>query len=658
MKKTIGHSCSLVLCTLLGLASVKAQNSSVAGESPRFAVISDTHFGNQMGEGPMVKVPRALRNLMSKSPRIDAIFVCGDLTDWGRAGQYDQFMSVFNDTTIIPKSVKTYYMMGNHDNFSENAVENYKKLGQPLHQFIDIKGYPFITVSLNGGGSNDYNEESLAFLAEKLKEAATRYPGKPIFVFTHVPPANTVYGSCREEGSWGTEKLNKVLNAYPQAIVFAGHSHFPLSDPRSINQRYFTSINDGSVTYSEVENGIVSEGIHPEAYDNVTEGLIITVDKQSNVNLQRWDTYNNEEILPAWNIRAPHDGKNFAYANRTGGEAPRFTAGASVKVTDIQTESCRVSFPEAKDDEVVHRYLVEIVTSQGEVANSTSQFSGYFLNSKKPKSFTVNFLGIPSGSTLTARVTAIDSYGNTSEPIQSTSFQTPAYIPAKGSKCPKADLLDVHFSKNGKAHDASKQKNNILAGSIPPAVDKLNPYNYPAAGFNGSGSCFYRVDYDAQPAMKKAFTDGFTFETLYSPNSTNNLCMMSAQEGGGAGLEQASGGQLLFYAHVGGSYKTIRSSIKAIPGKYYHIIAIYDKQANRLKMYVNGMLAGETDAKGEFGFPNNVDARWIAIGGDAHAGNNTQFPLNGKVVIARMYSHPVCRDEVFRMSEAVKNKKF
>ena len=30
--------------------------------------------------------------------------------------------------------------------------------------------------------------------------------------------------------------LNRVLNEYPQAIVFAGHSHYPVGDPRSIHQ--------------------------------------------------------------------------------------------------------------------------------------------------------------------------------------------------------------------------------------------------------------------------------------------------------------------------------------------------------------------------------------------------------------------------------------
>lgn len=40
---------------------------------PRFAVMCDLHFGNQKGEGPLVKVPQALRHLLSKGS-IDALF--------------------------------------------------------------------------------------------------------------------------------------------------------------------------------------------------------------------------------------------------------------------------------------------------------------------------------------------------------------------------------------------------------------------------------------------------------------------------------------------------------------------------------------------------------------------------------------------------------
>lgn len=50
----------------------------------------------------MVKVPKALKNLLAKQPRIDAIFVVGDISDYGQEHQDDMVLKVFNDTTIVP----------------------------------------------------------------------------------------------------------------------------------------------------------------------------------------------------------------------------------------------------------------------------------------------------------------------------------------------------------------------------------------------------------------------------------------------------------------------------------------------------------------------------------------------------------------------------
>lgn len=624
---------------------------------PRFAVISDTHFGNSWNEGPMVKVPKALKNLISKSPRIDAIFICGDLTDWGKPEQYKLFQQVFDDRSIVPADLPVYVMMGNHDNYADNALQNYLVLNQPYHQLIDIKGYPFITTSMNGGGWNDYAPEEVAALAQNLKIASEKYPGKPIFVFTHVPPKNTVYGTCDGEGGWGSNILTATLSKYPQVIIFGGHSHFPVGDPRSIHQGVFTTVNDGSTTYSEIEPGVVNEGIHPDKAGYVTEGCIVNVDKDMNVEIERWDTYRNEEMLPRWTVKAPHDGSQFVYtSDRTGGEAPKWTAGSTVTVSDVQNEGCKVTFPQAVDDENVHHYVVELV-SNGSVVAKHSIFSGFYLNSDMPETLTVKMEGVPDGLTMTARVIAWDSYKNTSEPLESEPFTTVAYEPDPGTEKPVADLFDIQFNKNGQATDISERHINVRSGSSVPTTYLNETYNLWTASFAGSNSSFYRVDYAEDEAIKNAFSNGFTFEVFYKTNNTSNVCPMSAQESGGAGIEQASGGQIQFYCHVGGSYKTLKSSVTVETGKFYHVVAVYDKAAAKTRIYVNGSPAGEMNASGNFGFPSKTDAHWIAIGGDANPSGNAQFALNGDVMVARMYGKAVDRDEVYWMYKELKDRR-
>ena len=625
------------------------QKGDTTYPTPRFAVISDVHFGNDMGEGPMIKVPKALKNLIAKEPRIDAIFVAGDISDYGQSHQYDLALKVFNDTTIVPANLPVYFLMGNHDHYGgKKSYENYFKLGQPLHQYIDIKGYPFITISMSGTSSNSYSEKDLDYLARSMKNASQRYPGKPIFVFVHVPPQNTVYGTQPRDGGWGTTKFEPILSNYPQAVVFAGHSHFPVGDPRSIHQDKYTSVNDGSTTYSEVEPGVVNEGIHPDRYDYITEGLIVNVDRGSNIEIERWDTYNDEEIKPRWYIEAPHDGSKFLYRNRTGGSAPQFRPDARVCVSEIQDEGCSVSFPQAADDEVVHHYRVEIICN-GESVLTNHTFSGFYRNSRMPRTLEVHFQGIPNGSKLKVRVTAIDSYDNASAPIESDEFVTAPYKPGAKTKKPKADLLDIRFGPEGKAKDVSPQHLDIETGSTVPITYKNDTYKRWAAQFNGSGKCYYKIDYSQNEKLKKAFQNGYTLELLYKPNSTGNMCPFSAQESGGTGIEQASGGGISFFAHIGGGYKEVKSAMTATPGKYYHVVAVYDKNAEKTRIYVNGSPAGERNAEGSFKFPNDIKAQWIGIGGDANGKGTAQFSLNGEVMIARIYSKPVSRDEVYWM---------
>lgn len=619
---------------------------------PRFAVISDLHFGNDEGEGPMVKVPQALRHLLSK-PGLDALFICGDLTDGGEATQYEQLRQVFSDPDIVPQDLPVYFLTGDHDNYDPDGQAHFATLGQPLYDFIDIKGYPFIKLGMKGDrGYDGYSDEDRAFLEESLERAARNYPDRPIFVFTHVPAYGTVYGSCPGEGGWGTQLLTDILEKYPQVVIFSGHSHFPLGDPRSIAQGDFTSINLGSTTYSELEPDVVDEGIHPDRYAYVTEGVIVTADRASNLTVERWDTYNDEEILPRWTIAAPHDGTQFTYADHDGGKAPWFDADATITVSDITENGCTVTFPQAQDDEVVHHYVVEVVDANGKVVNSNRRFSGFYLNSHQPQSISVDFSGVPSGSELTARVRGIDSYDNASEPLTSAPFRTSTYEPDPSVTAPEAALFDLVWADDGTATDVSPLANPVIKGSKTPDMEYDEARNRTYPHFDGDGTKFYRIDYASQPAMKTAFLNGFTFEAVYTPDNTSNMCVVSGQQAGCAGIEQGSGGTIQFFANVGGNQYILSSTVTAVPGQTYHVVATYDAAAGQTCIYVNGQPAGTLSTPGEMTFPSDEDTHWVAIGGDtSNSDEHVDYPLSGSIAVARMYDKAVSRDEAYRMYE-------
>lgn len=164
--------------------------------------------------------------------------------------------------------------------------------------------------------------------------------------------------------------------------------------------------------------------------------------------------------------------------------------------------------------------------------------------------------------------------------------------------------------------------------------------------FTGESLSFYSISYAGNATLQSAFQRAFSFETVYRPADTRNVCVMSAQESGGAGIEQAYGGNIRFYAYVGGSYKVLKGTVDAEPGKAYHVVATYDAAAGKTCLYVNGKPVGEMEAVGTLTFPASTAAHWIAIGGDAAPGSYVQYALKGEVARARMYSHGLSRDEV------------
>lgn len=430
-----------------------------------FAVISDVHVGNNSGAGYKVKIPQALQHLTGHG-KLDAMAVVGDLTDNGRTGQYQEFVQYFGSEQNILNPIDNFlFMMGNHDNYDSNGQSNYKSglksfngnRNYPLDQYVLIKGYPFITISQRGSANNDDNVSNgttsypstvVNTLKRYLKQAVADAPGKPIFIFTHVAPRWTCYSSWGdlEGAAWAMKVLNPVLNDYPQAVVFCGHSHYPLGDPRSIHQganpnstrkNYYTVINTASTTYSEINPGAVNAGIHPEGYAYVTEGMILVEQPNGDIEIRRYDTYRNVEIDPEhrWIIKAPFDGSQFQYADirdkddnpnnvplRDGLPAPAFYKSAELTL-DVYPEDVKITFPQATDNECVFRYKVRILNGETEV-QSAFVFSQFYLTTDMPQTLSYTVEGLAGGTKYTAEVIAYDSWDNQSVPLSAT-FTTP-----------------------------------------------------------------------------------------------------------------------------------------------------------------------------------------------------------------------------------------
>ncbi|MDR2642331.1 MAG: hypothetical protein LBC74_06015, partial [Planctomycetaceae bacterium] len=205
------------------------------------------------------------------------------------------------------------------------------------------------------------------------------------------------------------------LEKYPQVVVFNGHTHTPVGDQRMIFQDKYTAINDGSMYYCCVEKNEVSNGITPEGSNDVQEGIIVNVQDEDKFNVERWDLRRNVAYQP-WNV----DWKKKNYKNQNDKTPPRFESGVKPKV-NLSGSGALVTYPQAKDNDAVFRYLIEIKDGNNVIA-SYKQFSQFYLTIQQPDKLTIEFANLPKGKQLTASVKALDVFNNESTAIISENF--------------------------------------------------------------------------------------------------------------------------------------------------------------------------------------------------------------------------------------------
>lgn len=415
--------------------SVAVTNNYASSEwydYPCFGVISDIHTGHTTEEGYLVKLPRVLRNLSKHEPKIRNLFVIGDLADHCYEAEYKEMMNIFRDATILDPSIQVTFIRGNHDNFRSDGATLFKNIvGQNYNDYQDIQGYPFISMGSDASdyrGTECYNDASESWLKACLADAADKYPNKPIFVFQHILPVNTVVGSYTNDAlaAYATG-LDEMFAPYPQVVDFSGHTHLSIYDPHQIYQLRYTAVNDGGertnwlLTHSPKD---VSE--HATIEESVTEGLVCHFDKDKNFIMERWNTALNKHYAGDWTVFYPFDETNFKYKGRTGGESPWWSSGATLAVTNMSSSSCKISFPQALDDEEVYRYLIDVCNSAGtKVISTINQFSLLNRNAEFESGLTIPLSSLPSGTQLTAKVVALDGFDQQS-PALTAVFTLPA----------------------------------------------------------------------------------------------------------------------------------------------------------------------------------------------------------------------------------------
>ncbi len=432
-----------------------------------FGAISDIHIGNSgcgRDTGYFKKALTQLAALAEKNGHpLDAVIGVGDLTDnYGKdeavkareiAGVKESYEAIFD-----PERVPFVFVAGNHDHDFVRAggaglplammiekmgnTEAYTQYDLPCadsengsrHAKIGAYHFVFVEPITTGcDGADDtgakFKTETLTWLDETLAEITENAPEQYVFVMTHPMVWGTVYGSelLTRNTYWYTKNIRSVLEKYPQVVVFGGHLHFPLNDPRSIMQTSFTAMGCGSVNYMAIENGgyehMISMCVTEDRLD-FSQGLLCEVDALGALRIIRMDFRHETAIGAPWMLPCPTaDGAHLRLYGKNRAEKNTAPILSEMNITFGETTEAGTEailhFNAAKDDEFAHHYVIDM-TRNGEALKTLKILSDFYLHGDPAdmKPIWEESLGHYTAGTYEVTLQAIDSWGAVSEKLK------------------------------------------------------------------------------------------------------------------------------------------------------------------------------------------------------------------------------------------------
>lgn len=217
---------------------------------------------------------------------------------------------------------------------------------------------------------------------------------------------------------------------------------------------------------------------------------------------------------------------------------------------------------------------------------------------------------------------------------------------------PAADLLDLDYV-GGKPVDRSPRAHAIAAGNAPIAVDAA--LGAEVATFTGSSAQGSRIPWSDGDYAKTE--DGFAIESVVRvPQITTERDMISNTQSAGQGLEMLPGTQPgkvspELWVRVGGKYVVARAENAVTAGKWSHVVATYDAASGALRVFVDGREAGSAVAAGGGKVQNpSGAARAFVVGGDISSSGTVEYPFEGVIQTAKVFSEPLAAATVERLA--------
>ena len=332
----------------------------------KIGVITDTHVGKTKESCARVKLAYEL--FREQSP--DLIVNVGDIADLYYPTGYVAYRECVEEAYAgVPaeKRPKELFVYAGHDvlfykpgvrlhvESGPEVAANVKrllKIPNDLFAEGEVNGFPYVVVPQFGYFAKSSKADEERF--EKMVADAVRsHPGKPVFVFTHVPARGTV----RRGNGW--ESTRRILNPYPQVVCFTGHVHGSLLEERSIWQGEYTSVSAGCL-----QNwGPSLPGSTPPRMQNY--GALVVDVFSDRILFHRFDVRDRKEPGKPWCVPWPFDPATAPYrpaVRRTSVPAPNFAGNEEIKIEpDAKPfRNLAFSFPCVPSDPHPFAYRIEL----------------------------------------------------------------------------------------------------------------------------------------------------------------------------------------------------------------------------------------------------------------------------------------------------------
>ena len=382
----------------------------------RLIVFTDTHNENE-NLADAIDTSYALFDNDPVYKGVDGFFGLGDFSSIGTESDYENYAKTLNEH--VREETVCITVCGNHEFKHDNYEEMFEKyFPHGLNTVTEIKGFTCISFSGEKMLTEwTFTPSSTKWLSDEIHKAEEAAEDKPVFVFQHPHPFGTVYGSS----FWCSPQINTAFAGHSKVVNFSGHSHFPMNDPRSINQSTYTSVGVGAMARFETDKNYMV-GQHPEGYEDAAQFCVVEADNNGRVRIRGYDLI-SDSFFCDYFIENVNDESTFAYTYKNmkaHDKAPVFPENAKASATTDENGNYRISFtrPEAADGFIVHTYDVKITDENGKEVYKTDLVAPYYIiDNRTTDGFTVGKDILKKGKTYTLTVTAVSAYKLKSEAV-------------------------------------------------------------------------------------------------------------------------------------------------------------------------------------------------------------------------------------------------